>query len=140
MVLTTVHSQHFNMTPAIKQYALATLQEPLEQIWTKRGAQLDIELRDIRGGDKQGEDKQCRCIFYIPNGPKLVITEVTDDMRKSIHQARKRLMRRVRQYVTQKIEGPRRPQKYYLASVSSKELATKFPTSEEIHGGSERMS
>jgi ribosome-associated translation inhibitor RaiA len=137
MVLTTVHAQHFTLTPAIKQFAIENLQEPLEQIWTKRGAQLDIELRDIRGGDKQGEDKQCRCIFYMPNGPKLVITEVTEDMRKSIHQARKRLMRRVRQYVLQKIEGPRHPMKYFVAKVSNQELPDRYLSASELRSRSE---
>jgi len=133
-----VHSQHFQMTPAIRQFAIENLSEPLQQIWNrKEGAELDIELRDLRGGDKQGEDKQCRCIFRIPNGPQLVITEVTEDMRKSIHQVRKRLMRRARQYITQKIEGPRRPRKYYMAEMVDAHTSRRFPRSKQIHGGAE---
>lgn len=136
-MVVTLNAQHFELTPAIRQFALANLQEPIESFWDKQGAQLEIHLRDLRG-TKGGIDKECRCILYVPGGRKVVITEVTEDMRKSIHQARKRLVYRMRQYVGQRIQGPRHPTKYYLADMADKELVGPLARSEDVHGASER--
>jgi ribosome-associated translation inhibitor RaiA len=136
-MLVKVHSQHFDLTPAIKQFALENLREPLEQIWMKEGASLNIELRDLRGGDKQGIDKECRCLFSIPNGPTLVITEVTEDMRKSIHQVRKRLMRRARQHIELKVQGPRKSRKFQVFEGADKGVAGRWPRSQDLLGGRE---
>jgi len=132
-MVVTVHSQHFLMTPSIKQFALENLQQPLEQIWRRGGTELDIHLRDLRGGDKQGLDKECRCVFYTPSGPKLVITEVTEDMRKSIHQVRRRLMRRVRQQVSHRLDENRRHRKHYFADMANN------PPGDESRGASRTM-
>jgi ribosome-associated translation inhibitor RaiA len=107
MTTTTIHSQHFVLTASLRAFVEENLREPLERIWEGRGTSLEIFLRDVRGGDKQGLDKECRCVFSLPRGPPFVITEVTEDMRTSIHQARKRLLRRVRQYIGQKVRGAR---------------------------------
>jgi hypothetical protein len=120
-MVVTVHSQHYDLTGPVKRFAIENLADPLEQIWRKEGSALEIYLRDLRG-TKGGLDMECRVIFYIPNGPKLVITEVTEDMRKSIHQARKRLMRRARAYIGDKIYGARKPRKYFIAKLQNTEL------------------
>lgn len=141
-MVVTVHSQHFTVTPSIRQFVVDNLQEPLERVWPRAGAdtQLDVELREVRGGNRQGPDKECRCILYMPRGPRFVITEVTEDMRKSIHQARKRLMRRVRQYVGHKVNGARHHRKHYLADMVSTELQTmRYPRSEDVRGARETL-
>ncbi len=106
-MLLSLHSQQFTLTPSIRDFVVENLQEPLEHIWSRAGGELDVHLRDLRGGDKQGVDKECRAVFYMPRGPQFVITEITEDMRTSIHQARKRLARRIRQYVEQRFLGAR---------------------------------
>lgn len=138
-MVVTVHSQQFTLTPELKRFALENLHQPLARIWDREGAQLDIMLRDLRG-TKGGVDKECRCILYIPNGTKLVITEVTDDMRTSIHQARRRLMRRARQYVGHKLVGDRRPRKYFLARAVNDgmiESPARVARSQDARGGRE---
>jgi len=112
----TIHGQHFELNKSIKHFAQETLYEPLSRIYRKAGAQLDVELRDLRGGMKEGVDKECRAILRIPNGPQFVITEVTDEMRKSIYQAKKRLLRRVRSFAEQRQQGARRPARFSAAS------------------------
>ncbi len=117
----TVHSQHFDLAPAIKHFALENLRDPLQAVWRKEGVSLEIFLRDLRG-PKGGLDKECRATLTVPSGPTLVITEVTEDMRKSIHQARKRLMRRARAYLGRRVRPPRRPRKYFFAKLANAEL------------------
>jgi len=113
-----VHAHQYELTPAVKRFVAENLQEPLDAIWQKDGAHLEVFLSDLRG-TKGGVDQECRCTFRIPNGRQLVITEVTSDMRTSIHQCRKRLLRRVRAYVGRKVVGPRRPRKYFLARLEN---------------------
>lgn len=141
-MVVTIHTQHFQLTPALRRFALENLQEPLERIWDKQGAHLDIHLRDLRG-TKGGVDKECRCILHTgAAGSKVVITEVTEDMRKSIHQARKRLMRRARQ-LSQRLDGPRWPRKQYAAKAIQTGLVrnpTRIVRSEAVHGGRETLS
>ncbi len=115
----TIHTQHYDLTPAIKRFVQENLVEPLEAIWAKDGALLEVYLRDLRGGDKAGIDQECRCTLTLPAGPKLVITEVTEEMRRSIHQSRRRLLRRVRSYVGHKRLGGRRPRKYFFARMEN---------------------
>lgn len=113
----TVHAQQFELTEGVRRFALETIYDPLVRIFDKQGSNLDIELRDLRG-PKGGIDKECRAVLVMAGGPKFVITEVTEDMRKSIHQVRKRLLRRVRAYVTQRIDTSRRHRRHYLADVA----------------------
>jgi ribosome-associated translation inhibitor RaiA len=117
----TIHTQHFTLTPALKRYIDENLTQPLEAIWSKEGALLEVYLRDLRGGDKAGVDQECRCTLTLPAGPKLVITEVTPEMRTSIHQSRRRLLRRVRSHVGQRQGAGRRPRKYFFARMENED-------------------
>lgn len=127
----TISGHQFELTPAIKRFALENLRDSVEKIWDKNGSVLEIHLSDLRG-PKGGLDQECRAILQMPDGPKLVITEVTEDMRKSIHQARKRLLRRVRKHVSQRADLARRPRKQYIAKVVPKELITRLPKSGDV--------
>jgi ribosome-associated translation inhibitor RaiA len=121
-MVVTIHAQHLAVTPAIKAFVAEHLQEPIERLWRGQDAELDIFLRDTRGGDKQGLDKECRCVFYMPRGRRFVITEVTEDIRRSIQQSRARLMRRMRQYVERRVNGTRRERKHHFADVANGSL------------------
>lgn len=127
----TISGHQYALTPAIKRYALENLRDPLEVIWNKEGSLLEIHLSDLRG-PKAGLDKECRVILQMAAGPKLVITEVTEDMRASIHNARKRLLRRARKYSNQRMDVSRRHRKHYLADVTPKELVTRMPRSRDV--------
>lgn len=133
----SIHTRHYELTPAIKRYVIETLQEPVEGIWQKDGARLEVYLSDIRGGTKSGLDQECRCTLHVPLGPRLVITEISDDMRTSIHLARRRLMRRLRAYISRRTVTARRPRKQYFARTADTQLATRPVRSEEIRGGRE---
>lgn len=128
----TISSQGYELTPALKRYTLENLRDSLERIWDKDGSQLEIHLRDLRG-PKGGIDKECRVIFHMAAGPKLVITEVTEDMRKSIHQARRRLLRRARKHIEERTQNARRHRKHYLADVLPKDLiGRRMPRSRDV--------
>lgn len=102
-----IHGVHFDLTPGLRRFIMENLYEPLLKIWNSEATDLDVYLRDLHG-PKGGVDKECRCVLHVPMGPQIVITEITTDMRMSIHQAKKRLVRRARDYYSQKIEAPRR--------------------------------
>ena len=127
----TVSGHQYELTPTIKRFALENLRDPLERIWDKDGSQLEIHLNDLRGS-KGGVDKECRVVFRMAAGPRLVITEVTNDMRASIHQARKRLMRRARKYVEERQSFSRRHRKHYLADVTPKDLVKEMPRARDV--------
>lgn len=133
----TLHTQHYELTPAIRRFATENLQLPVAKIWPKQGLGLEVYLRDVRGGTKSGLDQECRCTLHIPLGPKLVITELTDDMRTSIHQARRRLLRRLRAYLARKSVNERRPRKQYFARTADTGLYTRPRRSEEVKGARE---
>lgn len=127
----TISGHQFDLTPAIKTFALENLRDSIEKIWNKNGSVLEIHLSDLRG-PKGGVDQECRAILQMPDGPKLVITEITTDMRTSIHQARKRLLRRVRKHLSQRTDLSRRPRKQFIAKVVPKELVTRLPKARDV--------
>lgn len=138
-MVVTIHTQHYDLTPEVKRFALENLHDPVARIWDREGSQLEIMLRDLRG-TKGGVDKECRAILYMPQGRKIVITEVAEDMRTAIHQARKRLMRRVRQFAGERITSARKPKKYFLAKVINAGRfndPTRIAASEEVRGARE---
>ena len=115
----TIHAPNVARTPGIERYVEEQLVEPLRRIWDPESARLEVHLRDIRGGDKAGIDQECRCILRMPDGPQLVITEVSEEMRRSIHLARRRLLRRVRAWVGQRTLTRRRPRKQFFARLEN---------------------
>lgn len=127
----TISGHQFDLTPAIKKFVLENLRDTIERIWDKNGSVLEVHLSDLRG-PKGGVDQECRAILQMPDGPKLVITEVTTDMRTSIHQVRKRLLRRVRKHLSQRTDLARRPRKQYIAKVVPKDLITRMPKARDV--------
>jgi len=115
----SIHAQHVALTPALQRYLESELVRPLRRIWDPESARLEVHLRDLRGGDKAGVDQECLCTLRMPDGPQLVITEVTEDMRRSIHEARRRLLRRVRAWVGQRNLSQRRPRKQFFARLEN---------------------
>lgn len=135
-MVVTIHAQNYDLSPEVKEFAMEHLYEPLIRIWDKQGSQLEINLRDLRG-TKGGIGQECRCILYMPQDKKIVITEITNDMRTSIHQARARLLRRARKVLSQRITEERRPKKYFLAKIVNEGRfrdPTRTATSEEVPG------
>jgi hypothetical protein len=55
-------------------------------------------------------------------------------MRTSIHQARRRLMRRLRAHQTRRNATERRPRKQYLARTVDTELVTRARRAEDVRG------
>lgn len=138
-MILTVHSQHFRLTDSTRQYVADSLLHPLEAVWDKQGTELDVSLRDLRGGDKQGLDKECRCVARLAGGPTFVITEISENMWKSIHLARKRLLRRARQYREHRQDDGRHHRKHFLADVADTKLFRRYPRSEQVHGAQETI-
>ena len=111
----SIHAHQVALSPGLSRYLQEQLVEPLQRIWNPESARLEVHLSDLRGGDKAGIDQECRCTLRMPDGPQLVITEVSEEMRRSIHQARRRLLRRVRGWLSRRSLAQRRPRKQFLA-------------------------
>ena len=126
-MIVTMHGQHFALTPSLRRFAVENLQKPLEAVWDRAGTQLDICLRGLSGAQKEGVGKECRCVLYLPHGPKFVITEIDADMRTSIFRSRKRLLRRVREFAGRTIEQRRHERKRNPAWKTKAEILDSSP-------------
>lgn len=83
---------HLSLTEGIKAHVMEHLVAPLERFYNNEAAELDVHLVD-NNGPKGGQDKECRVTAFMPGGSPIHVTEVTDDIYKSIDLARDRLER-----------------------------------------------
>jgi putative sigma-54 modulation protein len=88
----TLRGVHLTLTEAMKAYVLDHLVVPLERFCDEEAATLDVQLCD-NNGPKGGQDKECRATAFLPGTAPLHVTEVTEDVYKSIDLARDRLER-----------------------------------------------
>ena len=64
----------------------------LERFYDNEAAELDVQLCD-NNGPKGGEDKECRVTAFLPGSSPIHVTEVSDNLYKSVDLARDRLER-----------------------------------------------
>ena len=81
---------HLTLTDAIKQHVQTHLVEPIRRFYDSEAAELEIHLRDSNG-PKGGRDKECCVTVRFPHGHSIHITEVSEDVYKSIDLARDRV-------------------------------------------------
>lgn len=89
-----VKARHTTLTPALREYALDKLGSSLAKIFDRPAAKLEIELSEL--GNKDGQDKECRIMVFMPKGPTVCITETDDDMYKAIDLAQDRLLQQIK--------------------------------------------
>ncbi len=93
-----VRGVHLELSDALKSHVQRHLVDPISRFYDDEAAELEIHLRDING-PKGGNDKECSVTFRIPRGQAMHVTEVSEDIYKSIDLARDRLEKSVRRQV-----------------------------------------
>ncbi len=89
---------HLELSEALKQHVDSHLVDPISRFFDSEAAELEIHLRD-NNGPKGGRDKECSVTMRIPRGQAVHVTEVSEDIYKSIDLARDRLETAVRRQV-----------------------------------------
>src|SRR4051794_18454290 len=77
-----VHGVHLTLTPELKEYVQAQLADPLQRLFPMEAAELDVHLVD--GSARGGANQECRVTLHVPNSHALHVTELSEDMFKSI--------------------------------------------------------
>ncbi len=85
-----VRGVHLTLTDALKRHVEEHLVGPIERIYDSEAAEIEIHLRDVNG-PKGGNDKECSVTVRVPHGASIHVTEVSDDIYKSIDLARDRV-------------------------------------------------
>jgi ribosomal subunit interface protein len=81
---------HLTLTDAIKQHVQTHLVEHLKRLHDSEAVELEIHLRDTNG-TKGGLDKECSVTLRLPHGHPIHVTELSEDIYKSIDLARDRV-------------------------------------------------
>ncbi len=81
---------HLELSDALKRHVQSHLVEPLSRFFDSEAAELEIHLRDTNG-TKGGVDKECSVTMRIPRGQSMHVSEVSEDIYKSIDLARDRM-------------------------------------------------
>lgn len=85
-----VRGVQLELTEAMKAHVQAHLVEPIEHFYDSEAAEMEIHLRDVNG-PKGGRDMECSVTVRVPRGQSIHVTEVSDDIYKSIDLARDRV-------------------------------------------------
>jgi putative sigma-54 modulation protein len=93
-----VRGVHLTLTDALKRHVDKHLIEPLERFFDSEAAEIEIHLRDING-PKGGKDKECSVTVRMPRGASIHVSEVSEDIYKSVDLARDRVERSTKRAV-----------------------------------------
>ncbi len=100
-----VKARHMNLSPALKEHAEEKLGDAIKRIFDRPATTLEVELAEL-GHSDDGLNKQCRVTAFLPKGKTINISEISDDMYKSIDLARDRLVLQVkRQRAKRRVTG-----------------------------------
>lgn len=122
---------HMQLGTRLIDYCNEHLVEPLGRLYDREGARLEIELSDVNG-PKGGQDKRCRLSLYMPYARSITVTQQAPDIYEAFDLCTARFLRTVRRYKGWKLDRPRRPLKYYLASVANGQRAPEAASPEEL--------
>jgi putative sigma-54 modulation protein len=90
-----VKARHMTLTPALKTHAEEKLGKAIMRVFDRPALKIEIELSDI-GNVREGGNMECRATVAMPRGKTINITEVSDDMYKSIDLCHDRLLLQVK--------------------------------------------
>lgn len=83
---------HLELTDALKQHVQKHLIDPIEHFYDSEAAEIEIHLRDSNG-PKGGKDMECSVTVRVPRAASIHVTEVSEDIYKSIDLCRDRVER-----------------------------------------------
>lgn len=93
-----VRGVHLALSDGLKQHVQKHLVEPIERFYDSEAAELEVHLRDTNG-PKGGRDKECSVTVRVPHGASIHVTEVSDDLYKSIDLVRDRVEKSAKRLV-----------------------------------------
>ena len=119
------------LSPALENYVNEQIVEPLRRIYDREGPHLEIELSDDNG-TKGGLDKRCRITFEMPHTRTINVSQMSEDIYKSIDLAARRFQRLVNRYKGWKLRRTRYPTKYYVAELENQPAPDEYASPDEI--------
>jgi putative sigma-54 modulation protein len=99
---------HVNLGPRLKEHVETHLVQQIASFYNDEAAEIEIHLRD-NNGPKRGNDRECSVTFRMPGSSSIHVTEISDDMYKSIDLARDRLERLIKRELQKKREPTGHP-------------------------------
>lgn len=119
------------LSDALVRFCNKQIVEPLERIYDREGPSLEIELSDDNG-PKGGLDKRCRITFMMPNTKSITVSQMSDDIYRSIDLASRRFRRLVNRNKTKTLRRPRYPTKYFAARMEHENQPGETVSPEDI--------
>jgi putative sigma-54 modulation protein len=128
---TILKGVHVELTRGLKEHVYGHLVEQISSFYDDEAAEMEVHLRDSNG-PKGGEDQECNLTFRMPGGAGIHLSERTDNMYKSIAQARDRLERLVKR----ELEKRREPTGHPFSNPASRPASEAYEgaTGEDIDG------
>lgn len=96
-----VKARHMTLTPALKEHVEQKLGAAITKIFDQPASTLEVELSEL-GHTTDGLDKECHVTVFMPKGKTINVSEITDDMYKSIDLVRDRLLLQVKRQQAKK--------------------------------------
>lgn len=91
------------LTDAMKAHVQKHLVEPIEHFYDSEAAEMEVHLRDVNG-PKGGRDMECSVSVRVPHGQTIHVTEVSDDIYKSIDLARDRVEKAAKRQIERSLD------------------------------------
>jgi ribosomal subunit interface protein len=98
-----VRGVHLTLTDAMKRHVQKHLVEPIERFYDSEAAEMEVHLRD-NNGPKGGNDMECSVTVRVPNAASFHVTEVSEDIYKSIDLARDRVEKTAKRLVERSLD------------------------------------
>ncbi len=83
---------HLELSEGLKVHVQKHLVDPIQHFYDSEAAEIEIHLRDTNG-PKGGQDMECSVTVRVPHSQSIHVTEVSDDIYKSIDLVRDRVER-----------------------------------------------
>lgn len=119
------------LSDALVRFCNRQIVEPLQRVYDRQGPRLEIELSDDNG-PKGGLDKRCRITFEMPHSKTINVTQMSDDIYRSVDLAAKRFLRLVHRNKTRTLRRPRYPTKYFAARMEHENQPGEVSTPDDI--------
>lgn len=86
-----IRGVHLELTSSLRRHVMAQLAEPLERFLPQEAAELAVYLLHVNGQNKGGIDKECRVTLHIPYTPPVHLSQLSEDIYKSVSLLKDRL-------------------------------------------------
>jgi putative sigma-54 modulation protein len=102
-----IHGVHLSLTAELKEAVREQILEPLQRLIDDEAAEVEVYLRD-NNGPKGGLDQECSITLHLPGLSAVHVSELTEDVHKSIQLAHDRIVRVAKRVLDRRRDGTRR--------------------------------